>query len=408
MSDQAAPISSLKSLQLDLPPSCVEFCPAFPSYFVVGTYNLQKDEDASGTEGENDTGPKTQNRNGSLVVFRVDGQELVQLQVLPQPSALLDLRFSPHPGQQHICVAVSSTATISMFSLSGNDDDPLEETGTATMSMLTKGARESESGLLFLAFAWHPSRKDTIAVSTSEGGIHLVHLGGSSNDWAMSVNPVLTHSLEAWCVTIHAPLDIQEESRPFMVFSGGDDSNLFYTTCTDTDLTERDADEDEDEPRTTHRIRGHEAGVTAILPLDSNLDPDLQLVVTGSYDDHIRLFGVGHAGIGGSRLLAERHLGGGVWRLKVVKVDRVGGAGWRMTILASCMHAGVRIVELSKSVEGVYGFRTLASFVEHQSMNYGSDFQPGSEEDLVVVSTSFYDKLLCLWRFSNHGGKDGI
>lgn len=290
-----------------------------------------------------------------------------------------------------------------MFSLSADEDQPLKEIGTATLSMLTKGVRESESGVLFLAFSWHPSRKDMVAVSTSEGGIHLVHLGGACNDWAMAVDPVLTHSLEAWCVTIHAPLDIQEEKQPFMVFSGGDDSNLFYTTCAGTASTECDGDEDE--LRVTHRIRGHEAGVTAILPLDSNLDPGLQLVVTGSYDDHIRLFGIGHAGLGGSRLLAESHIGGGVWRLKVVQVDRSDDAGWRITILASCMHAGARIVELSKSEEGVYGFRTLGSFVEHQSMNYGSDFQPGRKGDLVVVSTSFYDKLLCLWRFSGQGVK---
>jgi hypothetical protein len=32
--------------------------------------------------------------------------------------------------------------------------------------------------------------------------------------------------------------------------------------------------------------RGHNAGVTAILPL-----PGTELVVTGSYDEHIRLFG---------------------------------------------------------------------------------------------------------------------
>lgn len=290
-----------------------------------------------------------------------------------------------------------------MFSLSADEDQPLRETGTATLSMLTKGVRESESGLLFLAFSWHPSRKDTIAVSTSEGGIHLIHPGGASNDWTMSVDPVLTHSLEAWCVTIHAPLDIQDENQPFMVFSGGDDSNLFYTTCPGTASPECDANEDEF--RVTHRIRGHEAGVTAILPLHSNIDPGFQLVVTGSYDDHIRLFGIGHAGLGGSKLLAESHLGGGVWRLKVVQVDKSDGAGWKITMLVSCMHAGARIVELSKSEEGVYGFRTLGSFVEHQSMNYGSDFQPGREGDLVVVSTSFYDKLLCLWRFSGQGVK---
>lgn len=47
-------------------------------------------------------------------------------------------------------------------------------------------------------------------------------------------------------------------------------------------------------------------------------------------------------------------------------------------------------------------------FTKHDSMNYGSDVQPlessapGSEDSRrvrTVVSTSFYDKLLCAWRF---------
>ena len=294
-----------------------------------------------------------------------------------------------------------------MFSLSGEEDKPLKETGTATMAMLTKGAKASESEVLFLAFCWHPSKKDTIAVSTSEGGIHLVQLGGSWDDWTMAVEPVLTHSLEAWCVTIHAPLSMQKSDEglgPFVVYSGGDDSNLFYTKCRDTSLLGKASDVED--ARVTHRVRGHDAGVTAILPLDE-LEPDLQLVVTGSYDDHIRLFGIGSNGDGSSKLLAESNLGGGVWRLKVVRVDKTGSGGhsWKVTILASCMHAGARIVELWKSPEGVYGFRTLGSFVEHQSMNYGSDFQPDRQGDLLIVSTSFYDKLLCLWRYSGSWAK---
>lgn len=56
----------------------------------------------------------------------------------------------------------------------------------------------------------------------------------------------------------------------------------------------------------------------------------------------------------------------------------------------------------------------LAKFEEHKSMNYGSDVQPlltgvggdggvegGAEqqhEKRVIVSTSFYDKLMCVWR----------
>ena len=49
----------------------------------------------------------------------------------------------------------------------------------------------------------------------------------------------------------------------------------------------------------------------------------------------------------------------------------------------------------------------LAKFEEHESMNYGSDVQPldlegeGGRErgngERTVVSTSFYDRLMCVW-----------
>jgi diphthamide biosynthesis protein 7 len=63
------------------------------------------------------------------------------------------------------------------------------------------------------------------------------------------------------------------------------------------------------------------------------------------------------------------------------------------------MHAGTRVVELLKTTDGEYRLQVLGRFEEHKSMNYGSDFQPAWREKLAVVSTSFYDKLLCLWEF---------
>ena len=79
------------------------------------------------------------------------------------------------------------------------------------------------------------------------------------------------------------------------------------------------------------------------------------------------------------------------------------------TLLASCMHAGSRIVRLESpgsSAEGSSGewaFSVLAKFEGHKSMNYGSDVQPvqrGQEGgQRTIVSTSFYDKLMCVWQF---------
>lgn len=84
------------------------------------------------------------------------------------------------------------------------------------------------------------------------------------------------------------------------------------------------------------------------------------------------------------------------------------------------MHAGTRIVKLTRNgkseneddAEEAWTFKILARFQEHQSMNYGSDVQPQVDEDgarrVKVVSTSFYDRLLCLWEWQGEGlGKDG-
>lgn len=60
-------IKPLCSKTLDLPPSCIEFVPGNPEFFVVGTYNLQKDVD---------TGSHPQSRTGSLNLVRINGDKL--------------------------------------------------------------------------------------------------------------------------------------------------------------------------------------------------------------------------------------------------------------------------------------------------------------------------------------------
>jgi diphthamide biosynthesis protein 7 len=79
--EELTPIASLRSLILDLPPSCAEFCPAHPEYLVVGTYNLQKDDNAEAVsetpeEDNPPAAPKPQSRNGSLVVLKIEGDDM--------------------------------------------------------------------------------------------------------------------------------------------------------------------------------------------------------------------------------------------------------------------------------------------------------------------------------------------
>lgn len=75
----AAPVlESIQALTLDLPPSCLQFCRKYPSFFVTGTYNLQREEGGPG-EVEDSSEKKAQSRNGSLLVFSIGDEPTPKL-----------------------------------------------------------------------------------------------------------------------------------------------------------------------------------------------------------------------------------------------------------------------------------------------------------------------------------------
>lgn len=334
------------------------------------------------------------------------------IQTEEQPSALLDLRFNPNAGKEDICAAVSSTSTLALFKLDPSLNRPLSHIKTMDMTTMSNGALtpEPETEVLFLAFAWHPSKADMVAITTNTGHVYIVDLGDVNGSWEMHSKPVITHDLEAWCVSIAPCIDpaIPSYENAFILYSGGDDSILRSQTC----VLEKEQEPQSEPTRYAidrslppSKLRGHDAGVTAILPLHPKAGKP-SLVVTGSYDDHIRLFSLSSTSPYSplrAQNLAESNLGGGVWRLKLIDMDNEHSGDrrylWRARILASCMHVGARVVELLQTADDEYSFRTVGRFEEHQSMNYGSDFHPGSvaSNKLTVVSSSFYDKLMCLW-----------
>lgn len=55
---------SVTTAFLDQPPSCLEFCPEAPDYFIVGTYLL--------SETKNDQGDIKQSKTGSLQLWKLD------------------------------------------------------------------------------------------------------------------------------------------------------------------------------------------------------------------------------------------------------------------------------------------------------------------------------------------------
>ncbi|KAI0550927.1 hypothetical protein F4679DRAFT_187196 [Xylaria curta] len=418
-------ISSSQSLILDLPPSCIEFCPAHPDYFIVGTYNLQKEEPAAAVEVSDkevnyETVKKTQNRNGSLVVFQLaeSADDISHVQSLSYPSALLDLHFHPRQAKHEVLATVSSTGTLSFFQLS-----PSRSSSTPLVELATHKPLEDDENVLFLSCAWHPSLPHLLAITTSDFQVHILRVDESWNVHRTSSSPIMTHTLEAWTVAFSPfVFDCQDStndtvpvgSHGLSIYSGGDDSKLLSTTCYYNGDQGSNAEDDDDIITTSYptvTAKGHTAGVTAILPLSLTLSDGSGIVVTGSYDDCLRIYSypqVGGVGLLSPKLLAEENLGGGVWRLKLIKLDNPKTEGdasqthWSALILASCMHAGCRVLEIRGDYANFCEINVLGRFEEHESMNYGSDFQPGTQLDsrpLRCVSTSFYDRLLCLWNF---------
>lgn len=77
---------------LELPPSCLEFSPKHLDYFVIGTYNLVKEEAGPSGEVPDDAleesssadaqkspveeTKKSQTRNGSIILYKVTSENL--------------------------------------------------------------------------------------------------------------------------------------------------------------------------------------------------------------------------------------------------------------------------------------------------------------------------------------------
>ncbi|RCI11605.1 hypothetical protein L249_7516 [Ophiocordyceps polyrhachis-furcata BCC 54312] len=383
-----ATISPKTSLTLHLPPSCLQTCPFDPAYFVVGTYNLHQ-----AAESE-----MAQSRDGSLVLFRIgDDDGITEAQTVPQPSAVLDVRFHPRQGDhQGILAAVSSTSTLAIFRL---------DSTRRLRQVATSRVRGMANDVLFLQCVWHPVLDHVIAVTDSRGAARLLHLDGGWNITACT-DLDIGNSLEAWSIAMSPPLEMDDHDQAVIVYCGGDDCSLRHTLCSP----------DLQIPYAPVTIKGqHDAGVTAILPLPLHAADGGRLVVTGSYDDRMRVFAVDDLGrqhtVKRPRLVCDTNLEGGVWRLSLVDTQlRIDGLR-RARILASCMHAGPKLVELTGEADGLrWVCKASARFDGHNSMNYASDCVVAEGgESLRCVSTSFYDKLLCLWVVGGGDDKaDGV
>jgi diphthamide biosynthesis protein 7 len=314
---------------------------------------------------------------------------------LSTPSAILDVHFGPINVPSHYLGVATSTGSFSIYELKKKrdvhpDGEPLEHPSIEHI----KTIQYCSEDVLITAFSWHP-KGWSIGMTLSSGQVCLGHIDSYNDGVSTSTVDVTNHELEAWTLAF--------SPDGSGMYSGGDDSALQYVeVATNKDYHQDFAAEAEYGPErrmpwTDKKIHG--AGVTAILPL--RCDTDGSLVLTGSYDDHVRLVQI--PVIGRRMILSELNLGGGVWRLKrlyslsneetPLKED--------VLLLASCMHVGARILKLIQDEERTWHFEVVAKFEEHKSMNYGSDCQstPNAKGQRTFITTSFYDRLLCLWRY---------
>lgn len=201
--------------------------------------------------------------------------------------AVLDIQWSRHPDVLGELLAVATSTGLLAFYRLATD-------GCALVPLCVK--RISDASTLVLSLTWHPIQPHVLGLTLSDGSVVLCECREQapwSQDAVIRVSNVHHHDLEAWTLAF--------TPQSSNVLSGGDDIVLQCSAI----------NEDAQDPTLLWKDRRtHGAGITAILPLSD------VLIVTGSYDDHIRLLSA--PSTGRRQLLAELNLGGGVWRLKVL------------------------------------------------------------------------------------------
>ncbi|KAL9100444.1 MAG: hypothetical protein Q9163_004189 [Psora crenata] len=374
-------IESISALSLEMPPSCVQFSPKDPAYFLVGSYQLKPIE---GDQIES----AAQKRNGSLVLFRFRDLHPCFCADVSTQYAVLDLKFSPCNGNNF--VVATSTGAIELYSL---------DLVNGTTFRKLQAFQICKPSILVLSVAWGPSNdtKSSIAMSLSDGKVGVLSYEPCRHNVAL----VQAHSLEAWIAQWSKPAETDSIAN---LYSGGDDSAICAHRAQmgseQLDFGNREPEGEEYRPLGQNK-RIHTAGVTAIQPVPIQQGP-MQVLITGSYDEYVRVVAVGLSGNSWTTL-AEERLHGGVWKLQVLAESRAHEDGTvAFDVLASCMHAGTRVLRIGRSSKQEWSIKVLAKFVEHDSMNYATVARKslpneGAHGSMIVVSTSFYDRKLCVW-----------
>ncbi|KAE8448244.1 hypothetical protein EG329_009675 [Mollisiaceae sp. DMI_Dod_QoI] len=432
-------VEPIISKTLQVHPACLEFAPAnisstvYPpsirefarESFVVGTYQLT--EEVKDDDGKNPTDDGYQKRVGGVSLFRLQGHKLSLQESLFKEYGVYDLKFLPyHP----IFAAATTVGRIVIFQL---QQVPHEEGGQNNLQM-----KEIISHLVFadniiiISIAWFPLQRASdetriMAVTVEDGGVYLVRFNDEFKSYEILNHraplhehvyktPYFENQERVWSCAFSTPF-------PDRVFSGGDDNYLRVSTLNLPPTALEDIQERKNVQTTDDSLFGikmaFSAGVTSILPLpivESSQCSSILLV--GSYDCHLRLCMMsgtsedGVARIPSFSCSVDLALDGGVYRLRFLQPYSVVQTQEEVSfkVLACCMHAGAKILEVKRSMTGTWSISILAEVKDNVSMCYAADVQPlltppddelplTGNEKRICISSSWSDSKLSVWSF---------
>lgn len=287
-----------------------------------------------------------------------------------------------------------------------------------------------------------------IAVTTQSGNTNLIRTCVTTTDslsdakvesefTQLRVIHSQSYDLEAWTV-LCIPVEASSASttrepalQNILAISGGDDSQLLVsqvelehrnsTVSINNDAASFDLDEVTCSKFAADK-RSHEAGIVATcllgpdLPQFSDLAKGSYMFLTGSYDEKIRLFQLKLPEINHGRcevkVLSEFAMPGGVWRIMLLDCYKyvhdvncllliAGHTAGAFIVRLTCTPPNDNFAEVLGSWQ--YSWKIEKHFTQHQSLVYAVAARPRREQrgKWQVISTSFYDKLVCEWEWED-------
>jgi len=368
----------------ELSADSVEFCPT-PGYqelLTIGTYFVSQ------SEAENFSPSQRKGRIYLLELVGGDDSDSqaevgdrtgLEVRQSLEVDAVLDMKWScsTATGGQPLLAVADAKGTVSIYNLTESNTLMLKDQASIKQQDLAPTTkREQEGEDIALSLDWNDRKGPNqnglkIAVSGSRGNVILfdVIINGDCVKLQRSAFLTKCHDFEAWIVAFA----VTDAGEAELVYTGGDDAALkaFDARCCDITSSES-------RPVLVNR-KHHTAGVTSLL---CDIRTDYRLF-SGSYDDTLatwdtRMFRSPVEQVG---------MGGGVWRIRQhLTADN-------NLLAVAAMYNGFHIYDVTTNSSAVH-------FTGHDSIAYGVDIYPGQLDTLTLVSCSFYDHLVKLWKVS--------